>query len=148
MNTEQVPNPLNFHCASNQATPDYIIYDDFRSFVAYGLWVCWLGDDNDPNADCYFARPITKQDVKELRGYFLDILESVLMALLQKKVEPGYGEVDGDWPSLHIYQEPVEDEDQFDSLTWQINTKVEIAVPDLQDKHSHYESHPSHMRKI
>ena len=102
MNTEQVPNPLNFHCASNQATPDYIIYDDFGSFVAYGLWVCWLGDDNDPNADCYFARPITKQDVKELRGYFLDILESVLMALLQKKVEPGYGEVDGNWPSLHI----------------------------------------------
>ncbi len=33
-------------------------------------------------------------------------------------------------------------------LLAEINTKVEIAVPDLQDKHYHYESHPSHMRKI
>jgi hypothetical protein len=54
---EQVFNPMSFWCAPNQATPDYIIYDDFRSWVAYGLLTCWLSHDaDDPNADCNMAR--------------------------------------------------------------------------------------------
>ena len=36
----QIFNPLKFWCAPNQATPDYVTYDDFQQFIAYGLMVC------------------------------------------------------------------------------------------------------------
>lgn len=41
----QIFNPLKFWCAPNQATPDYVTYDDFRQFIAYGLMVCWCSHD-------------------------------------------------------------------------------------------------------
>jgi len=111
----QVRNPLKFWCAPNQATPDYVIYDDFRSFIAYGLVCCWCSHDpEDPNADANMARPITRDDVKELRGYFLDLVETVITSLWKGQYSPGDGEIDGDWEHCYIGDE----DSEVTSLTW------------------------------
>lgn len=99
----QTYNPLGFRCAPNQCTPDYVAYDDFRMFVAYGFISCWLShDSDDPNADCNLSRPVTRRDVKWLRRYFLDTLETLIVALWKGQFEPGHGDVEGDYASLGI----------------------------------------------
>lgn len=113
----QVSNPMKFWCAPNQATPDYIIYHDFRLFVAYGLMECWLSHDgDDPNADCNMARPVTRDDVKELRHYFLDLLETVIVSIWDGDYKPGDGGIDGDWEHLFIDDEDSDKEETI--LTW------------------------------
>ena len=119
--TMQVRNPLKFWCAPNQATPDYVVYDDFRQFIAYGLICCWCSHDpNDPNADANMARAITRDDVKELRGYFLDLVETVVTSLWKGQYSPGDGSIDGDWEHLIIGPEGNESGDNDTMLTWYI----------------------------
>lgn len=90
----QTANPLRYTCAPNYAGPDYIAYRDFRGFVAYGLMRCWLGTDaNDPNSECYFSRPITREDVQELREMFLDCLESIICHIWKGDLKPGQGDL-------------------------------------------------------
>lgn len=117
--TKQVFNPLGFYCAPNSATPDYIVYDDFRMFVAYGLMCCWPSHDlNHPDADCNMARPVTRDDVKELRGYFLDLLETSIIALWKRDHGPGDGDVDADTNSLIIGNEELNQEETF--IDWRV----------------------------
>lgn len=129
----QVSNPLNFWCAPNQATPDYVVYHDFRSWVAYGLLTCWLGTDPaDPNSDCHMARPFTREDVRELRGYFLDLVETVVVALWKGQYKPGDGSIDGNWQSVVIgnsEENPGEDET---FLTWYVRLDDDCMMFDLQ----------------
>lgn len=94
-------NPMGFTCAPNQATPDYVSYSDFYQFVAYGFVTCWLGTDSgDPNSDCAFQRPVTHEDVNELREHFLDTLETVIGGLWNEDLERGSGYVDGEYQSV------------------------------------------------
>lgn len=126
--TEQVFNPLGFYCASNSATPDYIVYDNFRMFVAYGLMCCWpSADPDDCNRDCNMVRPFTLNDVKELRKVFLDALQLSIVALWQGEIEPGDGGFDDNiigrfsynkW--VYIDVENAEDADNTTSLTWDV----------------------------
>lgn len=117
MSTQVTYNPMKFTCAPNQATPDYVIYDNFRDFVAYGLLRCWLGSDSDdPNSDCNYSRPITLEDVYEHRGDFLDTLESVIVGLWQGNLEPGEGWPDGEWASTTI--STGDDDPDPTNLTW------------------------------
>ncbi len=119
MKTQQVRNPLKFRCASNEATPDYVIYDDFRMFVAYGLMCCWLSHTgDDPNADCNMARPVTRDDVKELRDFFLSLLETSIVALWKKQYEPGDGDVEGSAQYLIIGSEELGQEETF--INWNV----------------------------
>jgi hypothetical protein len=93
--TTQVFNPLGFYCPPNGATPDYIIYHDFKSWLSYGLLSCWLSvDPDDPNANCNFPAPWTREDVHELRGYFLDLVETVIARLWKGRAEAGDGYLD------------------------------------------------------
>lgn len=95
---------------SNDAS--YVTETDFRDFVAWGMGECWLSHDpDDCNADASMARPITTSDVKELRGYFLDALETIIAALWEKDYEPGEGWIDGSFNSLIIGPELAEDEE-------------------------------------
>lgn len=130
--TEQVFNPLRFRCAPNQATPDYVIYDDFRSWIAYGLLTCWLGSDaDDPNSECYMARPVTREDVQELRHYFLNLVETVVVTLWKGEYKPRDGCIDGDWQSLVIGngdENPGEDETL---LTWYVRLDDEAMMFEL-----------------
>lgn len=112
----QVRNPLKFFCAPNASTPDYIIYDDFHSWVAYGLLTCWFGSGPDPNEYAEFPRPYTKEDVKELRGYFLNLLETTIVALWKGELERGTGEVDSDTQHLCIG----EDDADLVILSWYV----------------------------
>lgn len=117
----QTRNPLKFSCAPNQATPDYIIYDDFRQFIAYGLICCWCSHDpKDPNSDSNMVRPITRDDVKELRGYFLDLVETVILSLWKKQYFPGDGSIDGNWQSLVIGKPNDDSGADHTLLTWYI----------------------------
>jgi len=129
---EQVFNPMSFWCAPNQATPDCIIYDDFRSWVAYGLLTCWLSHDaDDPNADSNMARPVSRDDVQELRDYFLNLVETVIVALWKDQYKPGDGSIDGDWQSLVIgnsEENPGEDET---ILTWYVRLDDDSMMFDL-----------------
>lgn len=116
----QVFNPLKFLSASNQATPDYVAYDDFRMFVAYGLMCCWCSDDpEDPNDYSNISRPITRDDVKELRGYFLDLVETVVTSLWKGQCSPGDGEIDGDWQHLIIGHE---------MITWRVRMNKDAMM--------------------
>jgi hypothetical protein len=118
--TTQTYNPLRFSCASNQATPDYVIYDDFRLFVAYGLLSCWLSNDpDDPNADCNMGRPVDREDVQELRRQFLDLMETVIVSVWRGDYGPGDGEIDGDWQHVYIgHNRSDEDDPNLTVLTW------------------------------
>ena len=128
----QVSNPVRFWCAPDQATPDYIIYHNFRSWVAYGLMTCWLGTDaDDPNSDCDMARPFTREDVQELRAYFLDLVETVIVTLWKGEYKPGDGNIDGDWQSDVIgnsEENPGEDET---FLTWYVRLDDHAMMFDL-----------------
>jgi hypothetical protein len=130
-------NPMGYTCAPNQATPDYVIYHDLRNFIAYGLQVCWLGTSNtDPNEDCNFSRPITHEDVTELRGYFLDTMETLITALWGKDYEPGQGDIDGDYQSLIIGKDTDSDDNSdFDeeSLTWHVRLDKDSIMLDFDD---------------
>ena len=128
----QMFNPLHFWCAPNQATPDYIIYHDFHSWLAYGLRTCWLGSDaDDPNADCYMARPITRGDVQELRAYFLDLVETVIVTLWKGQYRPGDGSIDGDWQSLVIANSDENPGEEETFLTWYVRLDDDAMLFEL-----------------
>lgn len=130
----QVFNPLGFHCATNAATPDYVIYTDFRQWLAYGLLTCWLSHDaDDPNADCSFSRPWDRDDVDELRGYFLDLVETLVVALWKGDYKPGDGEIQGDWESVIVYPEDDESGSGDDTfVTWYVRLDDDAIMLDLQ----------------
>lgn len=130
---EQVFNPLSFWCAPNQATPDYVIYDDFRFWVAYGLLTCWLSHDaDDPNADSNMARPVTRDDVQELRDYFLNLVETVIVTLWKGQYKPGDGSIDGDWQSLVIGNSEENSREEETILTWYVRLDNDCMMFDLQ----------------
>ncbi len=128
----QAFNSLHFWCAPNQATPDYVTCDAFRSWVAYGLLTCWLGSDaDDPNADCYMARPFTRDDVQELRGYFLDLVETVIVTLWKGQYKPGDGSIDGDWQSVVIGNSDENPGEEETFLTWYVRLDHDCLMFEL-----------------
>lgn len=62
-------NPLGYYCSPNGATPDYVASYDLRSFLAYGMMLCDVRED-DPR--------ITHEDVYWLRKDFLDYMNNVV----------------------------------------------------------------------
>lgn len=71
-------NPLNFYCAPNSATPDYVSYRSFDMFVAYGFIQSWL----QPNEYGGWMW-LQKNDIRWLREYFLQSLECVLLSIYE-----------------------------------------------------------------
>ena len=129
----QIYNPLGFTCAPNQSTPDYIAYDDFRQWLAYGLIVCWLSHDrNDPDADCAMGRPVTRDDVQEMRRVFLDLVETVTAAIWRGDYGPGDGEIDGDYQ--HVYIGPDGDDSGSDLcvLTWRPRLDADSIMMEME----------------
>jgi hypothetical protein len=127
-------NPMGFTCAPNSATPDYIIYHDLRAFVAYGLRACWLGTDgNDPNSDCYMARPVTTGDVQELRGYFLDTMETLITGIWKGDFTPGQGFIEGDYQSLIIGNSDENPDEQETFLSWSVTLQDDAIMLELHD---------------
>ena len=137
MTVPVIYNPLSFYCAPNAATPDYVTYHDFESWVAYGLLTCWLGSSADnPNEDCYLARPVTLEDVRELRDYFLDAVETVIVSLWKAENEPGEGWLDGDFHDLVIGEES-DDEERDDSkdtlIGWNVRLDNDSMMFEMHD---------------
>jgi len=129
----QIANPMRFWCAPNQATPDYVIYHDLRSWVGYGLLTCWLGTDaDDPNSDCFMARPFTREDVQELRSHFLDLVETVVVALWKGQFRPGDGYIDGDWQTLIIGNNDEHPDEEVTFLTWYVRLDDDAMMFDLE----------------
>ena len=129
----QIFNPMSFWCAPNQATPDYVTSDDFRSWIAYGLLACWPGSDaDDPNADCHMARPVLREDVRELRAYFLDLVETVVVTLWKGQYRPGDGSIDGDWQSLVVGNGDENPGEEETFLTWYVRLDDDAMMFDLQ----------------
>lgn len=92
---KQVYNPLGYNCRPNEASPNYVAYDDFRLLTGYGLIVSWFSHTpDDPNGDCNFTRPVTRQDVLELRRIFLKVLSDTVYYLWKDILEPGEGDLD------------------------------------------------------
>ena len=130
--TLQISNLMKFYCAPNCATPDYITYHDFRSWIAYGLLTCWLGtDSDDPNAECFMSRPFTREDVQELRGYFLDLVETVIVALWKGQYKPGDGSIDGDWQSVVIGKSDENPDEEETFLTWYVRLDDDAMMFEL-----------------
>lgn len=117
----QVQNPMRFWCAPNQFTPDYSSYSDFRLWLAYSLMECWPSHDgDDPNADCNMERPITREDVRWLRSYFLDVVETVVEGLWSGDFEPGEGWLDIESQYLTISAIESEEHDRDETnFRWQ-----------------------------
>ena len=90
----QIFSPLPHH-GGHGPSPDYVTTSDFGHVVNFGLMEAWLSHDpNDPNADSNMARPVTREDVGELREHFLDVLETVIKVLWTGQYSPGDGELD------------------------------------------------------
>lgn len=133
--TPQVRNPLGFYCSPNGSTPDYIVYHDFKSWLAYGMIVCWLSHTaDDPNGDCHFARPYTREDVAELRHYFLSTVETVIVALWRKQCRLGDGDIQGDYKTLSVELDEEEDPKQLTQptfLQWGVRLDDDSIMFDL-----------------
>lgn len=128
----QTYNPLKYWSAPNQSTPDYVTCYNFRDFVAYGLLECWLSHDpNDPNADCNMARPVDREDVKELRGYFLDVLETAIAALWKEQYKPGDGSIDGDWETLIVGNSDENPGEEETFLAWYVRLDDDAIMLEL-----------------
>lgn len=129
----QIYNPLAFTCAPNQSTPDYIAYDDFRMFVAYGLIVCWLSHDRyDPDADCAMSRAVTRDDVHDLRRHFLDLLETVIASIWRGDYGPGDGHIDGDWQHVYIGADDDANGSDLCVLTWTPRLDAESIMLEME----------------
>lgn len=113
---------------SNDAS--YVTETNFRDFVAWGMGECWLSHDpDDCNADANMARPITTSDVRELRGYFLDALETIIAALWEGDYEPGEGWIDGSFNSLIIGNEEEGDDETF--IQWGVRLDKDVIMMEL-----------------
>lgn len=123
----QTANPLNYRCAPNAATPEYVPSWNFPRWLAYGMKVCWLGSTSgDVNADCNFPRPVCEDDVAELRDIFLDLVETVVVALWKKDYEPGHGDVDGDFRSLILSAE--DDSEEVEIISWYVRLDKDVMM--------------------
>ncbi len=123
---------MGFYCPPNGSTPDYIVYHDFESWLAYGMVMCWLSHDpSDPNADSNMSRPVTRGDVEDLRDLFLNVVEFVVEALWTKEYEPGHGDIDGDQVYVTIAKEG-ENGDSYDHdathITWRVRLDDDSAM--------------------
>jgi hypothetical protein len=129
----QTSNPLGFYCAPNHSTPDYVTYDDFAQFVAYGLMSCWLSHDaNDPNADCNMARPVTVGDVADLRTNFLDALEEAIIDLWREDKIPGEGILDQRTDTVVIGLNDEENDGHEDTLLrWYVRLDHDAIMMEL-----------------
>ena len=131
-----IRNPLGYTCAANYAPPSYVTAQHFRDFVAYGLLTCWLGEgsdsDSNPNAECHYVRPITVQDVDELRLVFIDRLEWVLFKLWGGDAEPGAGALD--CGSLSVVIERCGDDPESVSLGWHVTLGFDAIMLELDDE--------------
>jgi hypothetical protein len=134
---KQVRNPLGFYCPPNGATPDYISYNNFEMWLAYGMQICWFGPGDDPNEWCDFPRPYTEDDVRELRGYFLDAVETIVVSVWKGEYSAGDGFIDGDWESL-VIDVPDEDGEPTGSsdtvfLRWTATLQEESLMFEMED---------------
>jgi hypothetical protein len=126
----QVMNPLNYHCAPNEATPDCVAAATFRDFVAYGLWECWLGQDPEhPGGDTTF--PWGDADVAELRSAFLGLLESIIVALWDGSYKPGDGDIDGDWKHVSPATPGDEESREATDLCWYVRLDADAIMFEL-----------------
>ena len=66
-----LPNPMNYFCAPNGATPDYVAAHDMEDFIAYGLVVSFIKQD-DINSNIFI---VTDEHIADLRKGFLRCLE-------------------------------------------------------------------------
>ena len=90
-------NPLDYRCAPNAATPDYVCSGSIEDFIAYGFKDCYGNLCPD-----YFTmwNMVGYEDVKWFREYFLRILEKLVVAVYNKEVTPESSDSDfdhGEW---------------------------------------------------
>ena len=107
-------NPLNYSCAPNQATPDYVAADDIRDFIAYGFLCCF--DSIDPD-NFTMWNMVQREDVQWLRECFLRVLEKLVLNIYAGIVTPETKETDfdhGQWAeSLNIGNADEGDEEEL-----------------------------------
>lgn len=107
-----VRNPMNFWCAPNQCTPDYIGYRDFEQFVAFGLFYCALDQE-----DCSFQ--VTDSFVYSMREGFLTTLRYMIFKYWDGELERGAENID--MPSngniIHL-SEADDEEGEDDFFAW------------------------------
>ena len=84
-------NPLNYSCAPNQATPDYVAASDVRDFIAYGFLCCF--DAVDPDSFTMWNM-VKRQDVQWLRENLLRVLEKLVLNIY---AGTDWMESDSDW---------------------------------------------------
>lgn len=132
----QVRNPLDYWCAPNAATPDYVICRRFKDWLAYGLCVCWLGSDSkDPDSHVNLSEPFTHENVSELRSLFLDMVETTIESLWSGVYCPGDGEIDQEQRTLNIGKRNVDGDFVGDadmtSLGWSVRLDRDAMMFEL-----------------
>lgn len=85
-------NPMGYWCNPNGCTPDYAAEHDFRSFIAYGMCLCYsnLRGSGTENLNA------TDDDVFWLRKNFLNEVENALDVLPDMK-EDSQGQSKSNW---------------------------------------------------
>lgn len=93
-------NPMGFRIHANQATPEYVVYDDVRAFVAYGLMCSHFAKTIAKSAGC----KLTDQEsiVTELRLQFIELIEHISADLWTGDVEPDSGFYDRNRASVFV----------------------------------------------
>ncbi len=106
---------------------------NLRDFIANAFTHCWLGtDENNPNEDCNFRRPVTTDDVTELRGLLLDTLETLIVGLWKGDFKPNDGDLDMDSQSLGIGDYSDENPDGSESIfQWFVRLDHDVIMIEL-----------------
>lgn len=123
--------PMSFYVPPNGAGADYIAETNFRGFVAYGFRACWLGSGgDDPDTDCNLPRPVTRDDVRHLRGSFLSYLERTIAMLWADEVEK-----DGETIDFGNNGESVEFSEENDNdlirADWNVTPQADALMMEL-----------------
>jgi hypothetical protein len=102
-------NPLNYFCAPNQATPDYVASYSIKDFIAYGFLCCFDAVDPDNFA---MWNMVQREDVQWLRECFLRVLEKLVLNFYAGLVTPETKEADfdSDWAESLIVGDEGDDE--------------------------------------
>jgi hypothetical protein len=77
------------------------------------------------------SRPVTREDVQELRAYFLDLVETVIVALWKGQYKPGDGCIEGDWQSLVIANSDEHPGEEETFLTWYVRLDDDSIMLEL-----------------
>lgn len=111
-------NPLGYYCAPNGADPTYVSERNFARFVAFGLFISHIDQDDLPD------HAVGNDDITTVRKQFLDTVENAIKQYdeWERKKKWCQDEPVGETVDLYLKgTEDAEDHDDIMTVAWYLH---------------------------